>query len=63
MKSLQPIEEEPHEEQQHVGRRGKRKRKARVTLNPFVPENVVSRRHQCHKTIHVMLICALIILY
>ena len=35
------MEEEPHEDQQYVGRRGKRKRKAHATPNPYVPAKVV----------------------
>jgi hypothetical protein len=37
----QPMEEEPHEEQQRVGRGGKRKRKAHATPTPCVPPKVV----------------------
>ena len=37
----QPMEEEPHEEQQHVVRGGKRKRKAHVTSTSSVPAKVV----------------------
>ena len=41
MEPSQPIEEEPHEEQHHIGKRGKRKRKAHATPTPFVPAKVV----------------------
>ena len=41
MEPSQPMEEEPHEDQQHVGRGGKRKRKAHATSNPSVPAKVV----------------------
>ena len=41
MEPSQPMEEEPHEEQQRVGRGGKRKRKAHATPTPCVPPKVV----------------------
>ena len=41
MEPSQPMEEEPHEDQQHVGRGGKRKRKAHATPNPSVPAKFV----------------------
>ena len=37
----QPIKEEPHEVQQHIGRGDKRKRKAHATPNSSVPAKVV----------------------
>ena len=37
----QPMEEEPHEDQQHVVRGGKRKQKAHVTSTSLVPAKVV----------------------
>ena len=41
MKPSQPMTEEPHEEQQHVGRGGKHKRKAHATATSCVPPKVV----------------------
>ena len=41
MEPSQPIDEEPNEEQQHVGRGGKRKRKAYATPTSCVPPKVV----------------------
>ena len=35
------MEEEPYEVQQHLGRGGKRKRKAHVTLSSYVPAKMV----------------------
>ena len=41
MEPSQPMEEEPHKEQQYVGRGYKRKRKAYATPTPYVPPKVV----------------------
>ena len=41
MEPSQPIEEEPHKEQHHIGKRGKRKRKVHATPTPSVPVKVV----------------------
>ena len=41
MKPSQPIEEEPYDEQQHVGRGRKRKRKAHPIPNPSIPAKVI----------------------
>ena len=41
MQPSQPMEEEPHEVQQHVGRGGKHKRKVHAITNPSIPAKVV----------------------